>query len=92
MNLLIYNNIRYFKFLLPHEKDYLGMKKLCQNKANKVILDIGANLGISSMGFRQMGFKNKIYIFEPNPFIFKNYLIKIKKNDKNIHLKNFCTW
>ena len=90
LNLLIYNNIRYFKFLLPHEKDYLGMKKLCQNKANKVILDIGANLGISSMGFRQMGFKNKIYIFEPNPFIFKNYLIKIKKNDKNIHLKNFA--
>ena len=44
LNLLIYNNIRYFKFLLPHEKDYLGMKKLCQNKANKVILDIGANL------------------------------------------------
>ena len=23
LNLLIYNNIRYLKFLLPHEKDYL---------------------------------------------------------------------
>ena len=31
-NLLIYNNIKYFKFLLPHEKDYLGMKKICKNE------------------------------------------------------------
>ena len=90
LNLLIYNNIKYLKFLLPHEKDYLGMKKLCQNSPNKTIIDIGANLGISSMGFRQMGFKNKIYIFEPNPVIFKKYLINIKKNYKNIILKNLA--
>tara|TARA_B100000989_G_scaffold126527_1_gene93862 strand:+ start:5731 stop:6543 length:813 start_codon:yes stop_codon:yes gene_type:complete len=90
LNLLIYNNIRYLKFFLPHEKDYLGMKKICENKSNKVILDIGANLGISSMGFRQMGFKNKIYIFEPNPIIFKKYLLNIKKNYKNIYLRNFA--
>ena len=90
LNLLIYNNIRYLKFLLPHEKDYLGMKKICQNNINKVIIDIGANLGISSMGFRQMGFKNKIYIFEPNTFIFNTYLIKLKKKNKNIYLKNFA--
>ncbi len=89
-NLLIYNNIKYLKFLLPHEKDYLGMRKLCQNSLNKVIIDIGANLGISSMGFRQMGFKNRIYIFEPNPIIFKKYLIEIKKNYKNIILLNLA--
>lgn len=90
LNLLIYNNIKYLKFLLPHEKDYLGMRKLCQNSLNKVIIDVGANLGISSMGFRQMGFQNKIYIFEPNPIIFKKYLIHIKKNYKNIILKNLA--
>ena len=28
LNLLVYNNIKYLKFLLPHEKDYLGMKKI----------------------------------------------------------------
>jgi FkbM family methyltransferase len=55
-----------------------------------VIIDIGANLGISTMGFRQMGFKNKIYIFEPNPFIFNKYLIKLKKKIK-IFFKKFCT-
>ncbi len=89
-NLVIYNNIRFFKFLLPHEKDYLGMKKICKNVVNKPIIDIGANLGISSLGFRQMGFKNKIFIFEPNPEIFKKYLIPIRKNYKNIYLKNFA--
>ena len=35
LNLLIYNNIKYFKFLLPHEKDYLGMRKLCQYSLKK---------------------------------------------------------
>ena len=65
-NLLIYNNIRFFKFLLPHEKDFLGMKIICKNFKNSIILDVGANLGISTMGFRQMGFVNKIFIFEPN--------------------------
>ena len=90
LNLLIYNNIKYLKFLLPHEKDYLGMRKLCKNNLNKTIIDIGANLGISSMGFRQMGFKNKIYIFEPNPIIFKKYLINLKKKYKNNFLQNFA--
>ncbi len=88
LNLLVYNNIKYLKFLLPHEKDYLGMKKVCSNKEEKVIIDIGANLGISTMGFRQMGFKNKICIFEPNPEIFNKHLLPLKKKYKNIILKN----
>ena len=90
LNLLVYNNIKYLKFLLPHEKDYLGMKKICKNSMDEVIVDIGANLGISTMGFRQMGFRNKIYIFEPNFEIFKKHLIPIKKKYKNIFLKNFA--
>ena len=90
LNLFVYNNIKYLKFLLPHEKDYLGMKKICKNSPDKVIIDVGANLGISTMGFRQMGFKNKIYIFEPNPEIFNKYLIPIKKKYQNIFLKNFA--
>ena len=32
LNLMIYNNIYLFKFLLPHEKDYYGMLKVCKNK------------------------------------------------------------
>ena len=89
-NLLIYNNIRFFKFLLPHEKDFLGMKIICKNFKNSIILDVGANLGISTMGFRQMGFVNKIFIFEPNYEIYKKYLIPLKKNNSNIFLKNYA--
>lgn len=90
INLLIYNNIRFFKFLLPHEKDFLGMKLVCKNIKNEIFLDIGANLGISTMGFRQMGFVNKIYIFEPNYEIYKKYLIPLKKKNSNIYLKNYA--
>ena len=77
VNLLIYNNIHLFKFLLPHEKDYYGMLLLCKNNKKNIILDIGASLGISSLGFRRLGFKNIIYAFEPNYFLFKNYLKNI---------------
>ena len=51
INLLIYNNIHLFKFLLPHEKDYYGMLLICKNNKKSIILDIGASLGISSFRF-----------------------------------------
>ena len=59
LNLLIYNNIHLFKFLLPHEKDYYGMRLVCKNNPKDIILDIGASLGISSLGFIKLGFKTK---------------------------------
>ena len=90
LNLLIYNNVRFFKFLLPHEKDFYGMLLICKNDKNLAILDIGANLGISILGFRKLGFKNKILAFEPNYYLYKNFLKKISKQDKNVHVKNFA--
>ena len=90
INLLIYNNIQFFKFFLPHEKDFYGMMLLCENSKNKVILDIGASLGISSMGFRKLGFKNRIYAFEPNYYLYKKYLKKNLFRYKNISLKNIA--
>ena len=48
------------------------------------------SLGISSMGFRKLGFVNKIYAFEPNYDLYKNYLKKINKNYQNIFTKNFA--
>jgi len=90
LNLLIYNNIRFFKFLLPHEKDFYGMLLLCKNQKKQIFLDIGANLGISSLGFRQLGFKNIIYAFEPNHYLYNCYLKKISKKNKNIIVKNIA--
>ena len=83
ISLLIYNNIFLFKFLFPHEKDYFGIRKILSLKKEKnSMLDIGANNGISSMGFRRLGFKNPIYLFEPNPYLYKKYLLNLKKKDK----------
>ena len=75
LNLFIYNNIRFLRFLLPHEKDFDGMLLVCKNDRDLSILDIGANLGISLLGFRQLGFINKIYAFEPNHYLYKNFFV-----------------
>ena len=53
LNLIIYNNISFFKLFLPHEKDYYGIKLLINNKIDDSIIDVGGNLGISAMGFRR---------------------------------------
>ena len=91
MNLFIYNNISLFKLFLPHEKDYYGMRLLINNKINESIIDVGGNLGISAMGFRKLGYKNKIFLFEPNRYLFKNYIKdKLLKNYKNIHAFNYA--
>ena len=89
ISILIYNNISYFKFLLPHEKDYFGILKLVKNYKNLSLIDVGANNGISSMGFRKLGFVNPIYLFEPNFFLYSNYLKNLQKKNDNIYVKNF---
>ena len=92
LHLLIYNNISRFKFLFPHEKDYFGLKKIFLNQ-NKVgaFLDIGGNIGLSTIGFRVLGFKrNKILIFEPNKILYSKFLINIKKNYKKVFIFNFA--
>jgi hypothetical protein len=43
-NLFILNNIIYFKFFLPHEKDYYGIKLIFKETKNlNAFLDVGAN-------------------------------------------------
>lgn len=91
LNLLIYNNISIFKAFLPHEKDYYGIKLLISNRVKDAIIDVGGNLGISSMGFRSLGFVNKIIIFEPNKYIYKKYIKKrLLENYNNITTFNLA--
>jgi len=90
ISILIYNNISFFKFLLPHEKDYFGILKLVKNCKNCSLIDVGANNGISSMGFRKLGFVNPIYLFEPNFFLYSNYLKNLQKKNDNMYIKNFA--
>ena len=57
INLLILNNLIYFKFFLPHDKDYLGIKLIFKKNYNlNSFLDIGANVGASALSFIKMGF------------------------------------
>ena len=89
--LFFLNNISKFKFFLPHEKDYLGLKIIFKNKKKiNTFLDIGANTGTSTLGFIKMGFKNTILLFEPNHFIFQKYLTKIKNNNSNVKIFNLA--
>ncbi len=79
LQIFIYNNLNKFKFLFPHDKDYLGLKLLFKNNEKRDFIDVGGNIGLSTIGFRELGFKrNKILIFEPDIFLIKNYLSKIK--------------
>ena len=43
------------------------------------------------MSFRKLGFENQIFIFEPNKYLFKNFINKnLLKNYKNIRAYNFA--
>jgi len=90
IQILIYNYISYFNFFFPHEKDYYGLKKLINTNNKKDFLDVGGNIGLSAIGFRELGFNNRIVIFEPD----KNYcvkkLISLKKKIPNLKIIKFA--
>jgi len=90
ISFFILNNLRFFKFLLPHDKDFLGLKLLCNNNYDFQILDIGSNIGSSILSFRSLGFKNKIYVFEPNKLIVNKYIQRLKLKDPDIEIFNYA--
>ena len=89
LNLFVYDKILFFSFFLPHEKDYYGTKLLLKSNRKNIFLDIGANNGMSTRGFKKLGFKNPIYIFEPNIYLFTKYLQPLTKKFLNLKLFNF---
>tara|TARA_Y100000591_G_C21845181_1_gene708277 strand:+ start:2104 stop:2928 length:825 start_codon:yes stop_codon:yes gene_type:complete len=81
IQIFIYNIISNFHFLFPHEKDYFGLRKIININSKRDFLDIGGNIGLSTIGFRQLGYNNRIFVFEPD----KNYCVKkLKKLKKKI--------
>lgn len=89
INQLILNNLNFFYYFLPHEKDFLGLQLVPSKLLNKDIIDVGANFGQSTVSFRKIGFiKNKIFLFEANCELFIR-LNKIKKNFKKIFIFRF---
>ena len=90
IQIFIYNNLRYFKFLLPHDKDYYALHLLFKKDETRSFLDVGGNIGLSTLGFRQLGYhKNDILVFEPDNYLFKNFLEPLKKNHKKMTVYNF---
>ena len=90
IQLFAYNNLSYFKFLFPHDKDYYALKLLFKNNEKRAFVDVGGNIGLSTIGFRELGYKNNnIYVFEPDKKLYKNYLLNLKKYYKKIFLFNF---
>ena len=86
LQIFIYNNLEIFDFLLPHDKDYYALKLLFSVNERRSFLDIGGNIGLSSIGFRKLGYKNTIHIFEPDTKLVSRNLLKIKKKYKNIKI------
>ena len=90
LQIFIYNNLSYFKFLFPHDKDYYALNLLFSNNEKRAFIDVGGNIGVSTIGFRQLGFnKNKILIFEPDKTLVNLYLKKIVKKYKNLKIFSF---
>ena len=90
LQVFVYNNLQYFKFLFPHDKDYYALKLLFKKNEERTFLDIGGNIGLSTIGFRELGFlKNKIIMFEPDRFLLDKYVSKVKKNYSNIEVYPF---
>ena len=86
----VYNNLQYFNFLFPHDKDYYALKLLFSKNEKRVFLDIGGNIGLSTIGFRELGFSNnKIIMFEPDKFLVDKYISRVKKNYSNIKVYPF---
>jgi FkbM family methyltransferase len=86
---VIFKNIHRLEFLFPHEQDYFGMKNIFSENFKGDFLDIGGNYGQSTVSFRKLGFKkNKIFIFEPNEYLYSN-LKRVKKKYKNTFIYNF---
>ena len=90
VQIIIYNLISNFDFFFPHEKDYYGLKKLIKLNEKRDFVDVGGNIGLSTIGFRQLGYNNRIFIFEPD----KNYCVKklkkLKKKISNIRIYDFA--
>lgn len=77
--------IEKFSFLLPYEEDWIFFENF-KIKKNSIIIDIGAHWGESAISFSKY-YGNKIFCYEPNPFIFKKLKTKTKK--LNVKLFNY---
>ena len=64
IQIFIYNNLRYFKFYYRMIKTTMPYIYFLQKNETRSFLDVGGNIGLSTIGFRQLGYyKNDIFSF-----------------------------
>lgn len=63
---LAWQTLQSSNLFLPHDPTYKALPKLIED-GQSLILDIGANQGISALSFRKLCPTNPIISFEPNP-------------------------
>jgi FkbM family methyltransferase len=66
--------------LLPHDKSYNAFRHFIKAVPQGLFLDVGANDGITALGFRKFSLGYRILSLEPNPLL-EQGLLKIKKQD-----------
>ncbi len=72
---------QYIPFFLPHDKSYYGFVHLV-HEGDGLFLDVGANDGISAIGFRHVHSDYRILSLEPN-LCHERSLRKVKRRLKN---------
>jgi FkbM family methyltransferase len=72
MSLLDYS--KKISFLSPHDKDYWVLHQIIGKDTNIKVLDVGANIGQSAVGFRKLYPAASIHAFEANPDLAKSLL------------------
>ncbi len=72
--------LQYIPFFLPHDKAYHGFAYLARGKEG-LFLDVGANDGISAVGFRRVNKNYRILSIEPN-VCHERHLKKLNKRIK----------
>ena len=68
-------------------EDFLDQKKILENKQVKIVFDIGANVGQTTLKYKKMFPKSQIYGFEPFLDVFKKYT-DFYKGDKRVFAVN----
>ena len=67
--------------------------KFIASRPNPIIVDVGANIGLSVLYFKKHYPEARIMAFEPDPSIFELLLWNIKKNDlKDIYPQRVAAW
>jgi FkbM family methyltransferase len=78
--LVAWRSLHWFPVLLPHDPSYRAVRHFFDAAPGGLLLDIGANDGISVLSFRALDSRYRILSFEPN-LLMEPSLARLKRRD-----------